>query len=1138
MSIHVALHHRTEYRYERPVALGPQVVRLRPAPHCRTPILSYSLRIAPEGHFLNWQQDPQGNYLARLVFPEKVEHFTIEVDLVAEMAVYNPFDFFLEDYAETMPFTYPEWMRQELTPFFKKIETGPRFAELVASCELKGQRTIDFLVELNRVLNERIRYVIRLEPGVYAPEETLTRGEGSCRDTSWLLVQVLRHLGYATRFVSGYLIQLKPDQKSLDGPSGAEADFTDLHAWAEVYLPGAGWIGLDPTSGLLAGEGHLPLACTPEPPSAAPLTGGVMEKVESEFSFAMTVQRVAESPRVTKPYTEEAWAAINALGEAIDGRMGKAGMHLTMGGEPTFVSIDDMEGAEWNTSAVGPRKRVLSERLLKRLWKRFGEGGFLHYGQGKWYPGEPLPRWAYACIWRKDGQPLWQRPELLADLEKDTGVGPAEAAAFARELSTLLGVGQDHLMPGYEDAWYYLWKERRLPTNVDPLQSRLADPQERARLAQIFEQGLDKVVGYALPLERAWQGEELCWTSGPWFLRPETLFLHPGDSPMGLRLPLESLPWVKASEYPFVNEPDPTLALPPLPDREALARQYAEAIGSAGPDSTLSALRRHFGAVYGEGSALPGHLRPRPRRLPAPDTAPSAGRSAPWIVRTALCIEPREGNLFVFMPPTTTTEDYVDLLTAVEHTAARLDQPVVIEGYLPPHDHRLQHLKITPDPGVIEVNIHPSADWKELVHKTEVLYEEARQTRLGTEKFMLDGRHTGTGGGNHIVIGGDRPSESPLLRRPDLLKSLLAYWQHHPALSYLFSGLFIGPTSQAPRVDEARHDNLRELELAFREIDRVGADAVRRPWIVDRVFRNLLTDLTGNTHRAEFCIDKLYSPDSATGRLGLLELRSFEMPPHERMSLTQHLLLRGLLARFWEQPYERAGRLVDWGTALHDRWMLPHFIEEDIGDIVDDLRRWGMPFEGSWFAPHLAFRFPRYGEADYRGIHLELRQALEPWHVLGEEPGGGGTVRYVDSSVERVQVKVNGLTDERHVLTCNGRPVPLHATGRNHEYVAGVRYRAWQPEACLHPTIPVDTPLVFDLVDTWSGRALGGCTYYVAHPGGRNYETFPINAYEAESRRLARFTRLGHTPGRLSAPPPAGMSKKFPYTLDLREPDA
>ena len=1147
MAIHVALHHKTSYEYDRPVFLGPQVVRLRPAPHCRTPILSYALTIQPEGYFLNWQQDPHGNFLARVVYPEKVRSFTVEVDLVAEMAVYNPFDFFLEPQATKYPFTYDGPLAHDLQPFLRKDALTPAFEKYLASVETKPTATIDFLVALNQRLWKDISYIIRLEPGVQTPEETLTRAKGSCRDSAWLLVQLLRHLGLAARFVSGYLIQLRPDQKSLDGPSGAEVDFTDLHAWTEVFLPGAGWVGLDPTSGLLAGEGHIPLAASPEPSTAAAITGGV-EKSETKFGFEMAVRRIYESPRVTLPYSEEQWAAIDLLGEKIDARLKEGDVRLTMGGEPTFISIDDMDGPEWNTIAMGPHKRRLAENLIKRLWQHYGRGGFIHYGQGKWYPGEQLPRWAFSCLWRKDGQPIWNNPELLADIQAHAGRTERDAEEFISVLGAQLGVDAKWIMPGYEDAWYYLWKERRLPSNVDPLKSHLADPEERARLARVFEQGLDKVIGYALPLERAWRGDNaLGWSSGPWFLRPETMFLIPGDSPMGFRLPLDSTPWVAPTDYRFGIQPDVTMDLPPLPDREALARQYFQATGEhvSGPAGAAFDLRNwpFGGRTGGQGKPgegpgrreLPPHLRARPQALPSSDRRPEEQESAAWITRTALCVQPREGNLFVFMPPVTTTEDYLDLLAAIESTAAHLGMPVVIEGYLPPHDPRLNSIKVTPDPGVIEVNIHPSSTWRELAERTETLYATARECRLGTDKFMLDGRHTGTGGGNHIVIGGERPSDSPLLRRPELLKSLVAYWHQHPSLSYLFSGLFIGPTSQAPRVDEARNDSVYELEIAFRELERSRQLGATPPWLVDRIFRNLLVDVTGNTHRAEFCIDKLYSPEGGTGRLGLLELRAFEMPPHARMSLTQQLLMRGLISRFWEEPYQPS-RLVRWGTDLHDRFMLPHYARQDFSDVIADLRGWGLPFDESWFAPHFEFRFPLYGHTSYRGMQIELRHALEPWHVMGEEPGAGGTVRYVDSSVERLQVKTTGLVGERYILACNGTRVPLQPTGVNGEFVAGVRYRAWQPASCLHPTIGVDSPLTFDLIDTWNRRAVGGCTYHVSHPGGRNYATFPVNAYEAESRRLARFFPFGHTPGKVLETMPREVAPELPHTLDLRDP--
>jgi uncharacterized protein (DUF2126 family)/transglutaminase-like putative cysteine protease len=1106
LSIHVALNHVTHYRYDRLVSLSPQIVRLRPAPHCRTRILSYSLSVQPAKHFVNWQQDPQANYLARLTFPDKTQELRIEVALVAEMAVFNPFDFFLEPYAQHFPFKYEAGEQRELAPYLATMPLTPVFAKYLESIPRDGARMIDFLVALNVRLSKDIRYLIRMQPGVQSPEQTLELACGSCRDSGWLLVQLLRHLGIAARFVSGYLIQLTSDVKSLDGPSGPTADFTDLHAWCEVYLPGAGWIGLDPTSGLLAGEGHIPLACTPEPSTAAPVSGQV-EESEVEFEHVMKVERVWEAPRVTKPYTEQQWEQIEQLGRHIDTNLSALDVRLTMGGEPTFVSVDDPDGAEWNTAALGPKKRKLATDLYKRLKEKYAAAGLEHFGQGKWYPGEPLPRWSLNCFWRRDGEPIWQRPELIGNESAGSGATPDVAQRFLTSVAAQLGLSPTFVFAGYEDAFYHIWRERRLPTNVDPFESRLEDDGERKRLARIFERGLDRPVGYVLPVSRNAAGTD--WQTGPWFLRRERCYLIPGDSPLGLRLPLDSLPWALPGDIDYVHEPDPMQILPPLARYADIRQQLRET------RPTPEAAQTREAEVEAQALAA--------RR-------PVSQESAGGITRTAMCAEPRNGVLYVFMPPATRLEDYLELVAAVEATAATLSQPVILEGYEPPKDARLNSFRVTPDPGVVEVNIHPSASWDEMVDKTTHLYEQARLSRLTSEKFMLDGRHTGTGGGNHFVLGGATTSDSPFIRRPDLLRSLLAYWHNHPSLSYLFSGLFIGPTSQAPRVDEARNDSLYELELAFKELPEPGQQSP--PWLVDRVFRNLLIDVSGNTHRAEFCIDKMYSPDGPTGRLGLLELRAFEMPPHERMSLTQQLLLRSLVARFWQAPYKQQ-RLARWGTELHDRFMLPYFVEQDFADVIAEQNAAGFALRPEWFAPHFAFRFPKYGELATRGIEIELRQALEPWHVMGEEGAPGGAVRYVDSSVERLQVKATGLAPDRYVIACNGRRVPLRPTGNVGEFVAGVRYKAWAPPSALHPTIGSNAPLTFDLVDTWMERSLGGCQYHVMHPGGLSYATFPVNAFESESRRLGRFFRMGYTPGPITAPAEAA-SPEFPFTLDLR----
>ena len=1014
----------------------------------------------------------------------------------------------------------------------KVREDGPGLRALLERVPRMPMGSVDFLVAVNLVVHRAVAYVIRLEPGVQGCEETLAKGTGSCRDSAFLLVQVLRHLGLAARFVSGYLVQLKPDQEALDGPSGPAEDFTDLHAWAEVYVPGAGWIGLDPTSGLFAGEGHIPLSCTPEPASAAPVAGS-LDECRTEFLWENRVTRVHEDPRVTAPYSDGEWAVIDRLGEAVDERLAAAGVEMTMGGEPTFVSIDHMDGDEWNTTADSAEKRRLALGLLERLEGVFAPGGLLHYGEGKWYPGEALPRWAYSVLWRKDGHPLWRDRALLAPPAEKGPYGPGDARRFAETFAAVLGVDAGNIETGYEDAFYYAWREGTLPVDVDPHAADLDDPLERRYLAALLDRGLKVPTGHALPLE--WDIAEQHWKSAKWRFRRGRMFLLPGGSPMGFRLPLQSLAGdpgrvrERAELERSPLEPVPPL-MPPgghLPAGRTLQTKHGEARGSGWQPET--------GYEVSRSSQDPG----------------DEGGGGP-MPHTAVCFETREGRLHVFFPPVSQLEHYLILLEAVEAAAARLGMPVVIEGYEMPWDRRIERIKVTPDPGVIEVNVHPSASWRSLVDTTTVLYREARKARLGTEKFMLDGRHTGTGGGNHVTIGGATPDRSPFLRRPDLLRSLITFWQNHPGLSYLFSGLFLGPTSQAPRVDEGRDDRLFELEIAFKQLPKPGDP----PWMIDRVLRNLLTDLTGNTHRAEFCIDKLYAPGSASGRLGLLELRAFEMPPHERMSLVQMLLVRSLVAWFWDQPYERP--LIRWGTELHDRFMLPHFVRTDLIDVADQLGRGGIPFDWAWLEPFHEFRFPVYGRVCHDGVEIEVRMALEPWHVLGEEATGSGTARYVDSSVERVQVRVRGMVEERHVLVCNGRRIPLHPTGRKGEYVAGVRYKAWDPWSAMHPTVPVHTPLTFDVVDAWTRKSLGGCVYHVAHPGGRSYGVVPVNAYEAEARRVSRFWQHGHTPGVMEtgALGPGGSrrmesraggtavsytevrpedpSHEFPLTLDLR----
>jgi uncharacterized protein (DUF2126 family)/transglutaminase-like putative cysteine protease len=1057
MSIQVALNHRTQYRYDKAVSIGPQVIRLRPVPHCRTPILSYSLSVTPAGHLLNWQLDAHNNHLARVLFPDKANEFVVEVDFVAELSPFNPFDFFLEPGFEDYPFEYAPELAKDLEPFRGLDPASPLLQAFLGKISREERGTISFLVDLNRMVRSEIDYETRLDPGVQTCEQTLEKCTGSCRDSAWLLVQILRHLGIAARFVSGYLIQLAADERALEGPSGPQTDSADFHAWAEAFLPGAGWIGMDPTSGLFAGEGHIPLICTPNPSKAAPIEGTV-EPANVDFGYSMSVRRL-NTPGPAKPFTEEAWLQVQQVAHRVDADLEAQDVRLTMGGEPTFVGIDEPESPQWNIDALGPMKRTRGLALIQCLREKLAPGALLHYGQGKSYPGEPLPRWALSCSWRVDRVPVWENIDLIAREDQDYGFDTTDAFKFIEALTHRLEVSSENLLPAYNGE-----AESEEPT------------------------------GYVLPIRRRQSAGRLFWSSQLWFLAPKRPELLPGDSPIGYRIPTEAMPWVAPDELEYEYESAPFADRIKLPSRPSRRMDLFQRNPVADPLPALSA----------------------------------TAETAPELIRPALCVQAREGRLHVFLPYVSKLADYLDLLAAVEDTCQYLHKPVWLEGYPPPSDPRLRSFSIAPDPGVLEVNLPPASNWDELEHINTVLFEEARRNWLTAEKFAYDGSHSTTGGGSHIVIGGATVLDSPFLRRPDLLRSMLAFWQNHPSLSYLFSGMYVGPTSQSPRIDEARTDALYELEVAFSNLPANDCP----PIAMDGLFRNLLVDVTGNSHRAEFCIDKLYPPEGRGLRLGLIELRAFEMAPHVRMGLIKMLLVRALVCMFWKRPFGNG--LVRWGTALHDRFMLPHFVRCDFSDVLTDLRGPGYNFEDKWFAAHFEFRFPKIGSIAVEGVQLELRKALEPWNVLAEETTSGRTARTVDSSLERIQVKVSGLTTEsRYIVACNGRRVPLHFTGEPGTAVAGVRYRARRLSADLHPTIPVHAPLIFDIIDGWKEHSIGRCTYHVGSPDGRAYTARPVNATEAADRRRQRFQESEPPPARMTAPEEE-RNPNFPMTLDLR----
>ena len=929
-----------------------------------------------------------------------------------------------------------------------------------------GTRTIDFLVALNRAIRVDVAYSLRMEPGVQTPDFTLRSGIGSCRDSAWLLVSTCASSDWPPASSPATWCSWPPiSRRSTGRPGRPPTSPTCTRGPRSISQARAGRDG--PHVGAVRRRGPHPAGRHRAPAAAAPISGST-GVCETTLEFTNTVTRVHEDPRVTLPYTEAAWETICEVGRRVDERLTAGDVRLTVGGEPTFVSVDNQVDEEWTTAADGPHKRERASDLAARLKSVWAPQGLIHRGQGRWYPGEPLPRWQIGIYWRTDGLPLWTDEALLAD---PWAVEPASSAAkdeAAQELlagvADSLGLPPSQVRPAYEDPLARLAAKVRKPQGdpVDPGDDIAEDTgASRDSLMAHLDESTTAPRAFVLPLHR--RDDDAGWASADWRLRRGRVVLVEGDSPAGLRLPLASISW-RPPRASFMVDPGT------VTDALAAAADAEDA------------------------------------ELDESETAPT----------TALVAEVRDGLLYVFLPPTEALEHFVDLIARIEAAAAKADCPVVIEGYGPPPDPRLQSTTITPDPGVIEVNIAPAASYAEQTQLLETLYDEARLARLSTESFDFDGTHGGTGGGNHITLGGVTPADSPMLRRPDLLVSLLTYWQRHPSLSYLFAGRFVGTTSQAPRVDEGRGEALYELEIAFAEIARLASsakDGTAPPWVADRALRHLLTDITGNTHRAEFCIDKLYSPDSPRGRLGLLELRGFEMPPHLRMAMVQSLLVRSLVTWFWDEPLRAP--LIRHGANLHGRYLLPHFLIHDIADVAAELRAHGIAFETSWLDPFTEFRFPRIGTAVFDGVEIELRGAIEPWNTLGEESTATGTARYVDSSVERIQIRIIGADRHRYVVTVNGYPVPLLATNNPDIHVGGVRYKAWQPPSALHPTITVDVPLRIELIDLTTGTSRGGCTYHVAHPGGMAYDEPPVNAVAAESRRARRFEATGFTPGKL-----------------------
>jgi uncharacterized protein (DUF2126 family)/transglutaminase-like putative cysteine protease len=1071
--VRVSIQHKSRYVYPRPALLGPQTIRLRPAEHARARIESYSLAIAPE-HRLHWQRDPHGNHIARVTFKagQTVTELDITVELAVDVQPINPFDFFVDERVRSLPFAYPDQLDGELAPYLVAGDPAYRLGragmELLKELPSKGD-TIGVLIEMLAKVRERIAYVIRNEPGVWTPEETLAAKRGSCRDSAVLLVALMRARGIAARFVSGYLVQLADEGMIPDEPKGVSSDVVDLHAWAEAYLPGAGWIGFDGTSGLLCGEGHIPLASTASPSHASPLDG-TSDVGASAVEFSTSIHRLGHEVRPTAPYTDEVWSQLVDAGDRTDAALTASGLEVWIGGEPTFIAREGQTKEEWQGGAIGADKWKRGRKLADQLRDRLAPGGLILFRQGKVYPGESLPRWALDVIARRDGQPLWPARSLVEAGTID------HAKTVATKLAAELGIAAA-LHAAYEDPWEVLRSEAQLPPSIDPRTAGLDDPEERRRLAKILDRGVGREVGYVLPLGR--EGET--WRTDHWTFRREQLFLIPGDSAIGLRLPLESLP--AAAPILWADAPD-------LPDPRRDA-----------PDDGQPAEKR--------------------------EAAPKAPRREDVVtgLRTALAVEPREGQLWMFLPPVPRFSDFCELVLAIDRVREATGFAIHLEGYPPPPSPALKRFAVTPDPGVLEVNLPPAASSREAAALHHEVFEAALASGLTAERYMVDGRAAGSGGGNHITIGGPHAERSPWLVRPSLLASLINFVQHHPSLSYMFSGMFVGPTSQAPRVDEARHDALYELELALPRVHQNPP-----AWQVDALLRHLLIDVAGSTHRAELSIDKLFDPGSSFGRQGLVELRAFEMPPHPRMITAQAILIRALVASFAE-PYNH--ELVRWGSALHDRFLLPYWMWRDFEDVLAHLATTGHALPADAYKPFVELRCPLVGMLDGDVGRVEIRNAIEPWHVLGEETSATGTSRYVDSSMERIEIRAIGLDPERYAVTVNNTLVPLREVAGRDVRVGGVKFRAWCPPHALHPHMGIHHPLRIDLVDTWARRGIAGGAYHVWHPEGRAFDAAPLTRVEAVARRAQRFTHTGPAAWPITARAVAPHPEQ-PYTLDLR----
>ncbi len=1003
----VALRHRLDYRFDRPVRLSTHWLRLRPAPQAVACIQAYSLTVRPASHFVNWVRDPFENHLARLDFPEAVSRCSIDMELLAELPPTNPFDFLLAADAAEHPFRYPDQLAGELAPYLWSGESGEELRRWLDTLD----RTPAPTVERIQQIATRTAEDFRLEDHRRQPDlsRLLRDGSGSHRELAWLLTLSLRALGIATRLVSGYRLMITADAHA------------HLHSWCDAYLPGAGWIGLDPASGLLTAEHHIPLCTASDPTRVLPVLG-YRESCEEELQERISL-RLLESHAADWPYSAAQWTRLESAAASVDAALRGTGIRLGQSTSLEFGKPDQPDAPEWRTTGQGPDKWRTATRLMERLREKRMPGSIILLGQGEWYAGEPAPRWALHCIGRRDGQPLWSAASFSADRAGDEKTEAADAARFAKALAGALGLPAGSAVPAFEDQLYQLWSENA-QVDYAPDTRQFEDPVQRSQLAEQLSKTHAEPTGHVIPL--AWDYHAATWRSRPWQTRRQQLYLTPGPFPMGYRLPLNTLPAGDASRAEQPPEYSPWDAVP-----------------------TDDTARR---------------IDQQPDDSPAPPTA--------------ICVEYREDRLCVFLPPLPDLGQFQRLLKAVDQTASELGLPVLLEGYGPPPSPALELLTAEPETGTLRLRLPLTTSWQQELDWLEDAYRLAGRLGLATQQRYEDGRREPLGQRSTRTLGGPEPASSPFLFKPALLRSLILFWQHHPSLSYLFAGPRVGPDGWAPRVDEGSEDAVQELTVA---LERFPAGDVETPWVADRLLSHVLSDPGGDPHGGEWRLHALYPPDSGSRRLGQVELQAFAMAPHPHLAAAQSLLVRAVTAYLARHPLTAPP--ARWGEHLHHRFMLPAVLWQDFCQVLRLLADNGLGLAPDLYSPWLEHHFPVLGTVRRGTLQLRLRPALEPWPVMAEEAAGSGVARFVDPATLRVQVEAAGLTAGRHLLTCNGQEVPLERLADQNCWVGGVRCKVWNPPSTLFPTIPPVERLQFSLLDRWSKRRLCGFTYFPPIPG-------------------------------------------------------